>query len=501
MKKYLLSLCLYGALTYSGGSSQLYAAQPEKIYSYTRVQQSPEWYREQLDLWSDHVKAHPTDAAAWLNLYKATRYAGFRDTALTPKEKAARQEAVVNAMEKAIPNTFEYHYAKWWSGGNDASRFEHLQKALSLREDYAELSDEFIAYYELKGNTERVKFFSQKWYATQEMPSGLLHYNYNVLMSLEKNAILVTAGDNDTYPIWLLQYARNVRPDVVVLNTGLIGDPEYRAQLMKRNNIAGNASLLDMEKRKDVKWHQAMAEFLRSVAESNTERPVYFALTTDPEYLQPISERLYTVGLVNKYSEKRIDNIAVLQKNWERFHLDYLDGDVYSEPYSAFNQQLLAQINMNYVTPALLLYEHSLIAGRTHEADRYRDYILRIARAGGQEQDVIDYMAGLQESNAEEVSTDNSNSSAPTSVESTVRADETSTKVFPNPATGVLTVVRSVADRADIRIADLKGAVVLTASIQERSSTIDISGLATGTYIIRITTANSDYSTTFRIQR
>ena len=492
MKKYVLSLCLCGALTFPGGA--LYAGQPETVYSYTRSQMPPEWYREQRELWGDHVRANPTDAAAWMNYYKATRYAGFGDTSLSPQESFERQQAVVDEMERAVPNSFEYHYARWWSGGNDASRFEHLQKALELREDYAELSDEFIAYYELQGDLDQVKFFSRKWYETRETPPALLRYNYNVLMSLEKNAVLVTAGDNDTYPIWLLQYACAIRPDVTVLNTGLISEPGYRARLMKRSNIAGDGSLLDREKHPDLSYHDAMGAFLKSVAESNRERPVYFALTTHPEHLEGIHDRLYTVGLANRYSEKRIDNIALLQKNWEAFELDYLDGDIYNEGY-VFNEKLLPQINMNYITPALLLYEHYLLAGRRDQADRFREFSLRIAREGGQEQEVLEYMAGLH-------TDETSEEASATSVQhSTVPADGMEAKVYPNPATGVLTLVRSTAERADLRIADLKGAVVHTSSTADRTATLDISGLATGTYILRITTAHSDYSTTFRVER
>jgi hypothetical protein len=80
------------------------------------------------------------------------------------------------------------------------------------------------------------------------MAPALLEYNYNVLMSLDQNAILVTAGDNDTYPIWLLQNARGIRPDVTVINSSLITVPEYRRRLMKEQNIAGDASLLDWER-------------------------------------------------------------------------------------------------------------------------------------------------------------------------------------------------------------------------------------------------------------
>ena len=327
--------------------------QAEKVYRIVYEMRSNDWYKQQADLWKQEIERNPQNAQAWYNYYNANRYAHFED--IEHKDKKAKLDEIIEEMGRSISGTYEYYLLNYWNSYNfeDMSLIEKAYALDSMRSDtYYPI----ISHAEITGDKIRFKKFCEKLYQAKDISAWLLDYNYNVLMSLEPNAVLFTNGDNDTYPVWMLQQVKGIRPDVTLINISMASIEKYIDRKLEDLNIKINFQELfnkNMETETNHKQRFIKNLYLH-LADAYPDLKMYFALTVYKDFIGDIADQLFVTGLAYRFSRSRIDNLAILKKNVEnRFRLDYLTYAWYRE--GDLGHSLEDRLNLNYVVPMVML--------------------------------------------------------------------------------------------------------------------------------------------------
>lgn len=372
--------------------SLAFAQQPEPIYSFARVLHPAEWYEQQVKAWKKEIDKNPKNAYAWYNYYRANRNLlnAHQTVQLSQAERWKKLQGIVNDMEKKVPDSYEFNLVKWMNGGNNLELLPYLEKARQLGPDRHELFSDMVGTGEIKGNTAQRDEYARKWYSSGEVSPGLLYYNYNVLAGLKQNAILITTGDNDTYPIWILQAAKGFRTDVTVLNTSLLYISEYRRMIFQKLGVKDPA--YEIFKDTLTPWPQAQKKHDKAIFDAlvgnSGNHPVYIALTVDKDNYEFAADKLYLEGLAYEYSKTPVDNMAELKRNFEQLYtLDYLDKYFFPD----MSEGIVKLLNCNYVVPMVRLYDHYRASGEQQKADRLKAVALRMVAGSAQEKEVNDY--------------------------------------------------------------------------------------------------------------
>lgn len=364
----------------------------ETVHSFARERQEVNWYLNQQTLWKEELDKNKNNGEAWLNYFRATRalsYIASVEETNAEKSKEIKKkytdlcESIANEAYKAIPNSFEANFIQSIHKGVNGKDF--LLKANAINPNDSRAFDALLVHYETIQNEEEFSKYAAKMFQYNVLPASILNWGYNILSELDENAILFTAGDNDTYACWIMQQTKNYRKDVQVINTSLILDDEYRNRIFKKMNIP--ALPLSLKDAKGSDYDKNAAKIFKHILEN--KKVVYTAACAIHGFQEAYENELFITGLAYKFSKENIENAALIRRNYEkRYLLDYIKQTF------AFNigDKISDEFNSMYLASMLKLYKSYRESEEFTKMKDLESLILMISERSGQKEYILEIM-------------------------------------------------------------------------------------------------------------
>ncbi|MCU0644610.1 MAG: hypothetical protein MUC94_10145 [bacterium] len=352
---------------------------PQKVNRYCYVVKPKEWYKNQERLWKIELSKNPQNEAAWYSYFFAARY-GWANVKGQTNTREALMDSIYQEMGKAIPDSWVYHFIHYY---NYATDFSRLEQAYQINPHASDLYWEFIKEYTLSGQKEKSIEFCKKLYESKDISTGVYNLNYNILNSTSPNSILFTNGDNDTYPAWVLQNAKGIRNDVLILTMhGTFSNRDYLQSILADRGIH-----LDVEKLSTTDVTTYFNELTELLRTNYPDITIHLARTVYKPYYEKFKDKLYLTGLVLTYSEKPFDsdqrNKEVIEND---LRLDYLAIDWYDDLH--VSEPLVKQFNLLYVDPFLKLAKYYYSKNNIPAAAKWRDKALLVSKSANDEDSI-----------------------------------------------------------------------------------------------------------------
>jgi hypothetical protein len=325
------------------------------------------------NFWTTYTAANPNDEYAWFHYYRSVRFiaegsAGFGSL-------QADLDSISNHLKRHSSGTWEQLIVDYWNSNRDPKKETQLQAAYALNPKDP-LSLRFMTGVQyLAGNQARAYKYYTDWKATGDLPLSTEQYAFNVMQSLPHDAILITNGEMDTYPLlYQLQTIGNTSIKVVSMSLCSRAD--------NRSRVFAYAGLKAPDNDVSATF---TAEYIGQLAAANPGKKIYLAATCGPELLNALSPNLYCTGLAYRYSTAGVENLTFLRDNvGTKFRMDNVGKAVKSQ--NRFDVYYADRLEMNYYLPLLIAADQYVQAGNATRAAQLRIKAKTVRERAGYDQ-------------------------------------------------------------------------------------------------------------------
>jgi len=214
------------------------------------------------------------------------------------------------------------------------------------------------AYYIIVDDKVNALKYLEKLVVSTRLNKDVIDYAEDLVQSASKNQVLITHGFDDSYATAYVQLSKSIRTDVKLISLDFLQSEKYR------QNLTAEGYKLPTRTTIDVQYFQEFCSL-------NTTKTLNISLTTPKEYLTPIQQNLFVVGLVFEYhTDLTFNNFDRNEELWTKVLTKKLINNATNEKAK--------QLSSNYLPMLLVLrkvYEQKNETEKVKEIDKALDKV------------------------------------------------------------------------------------------------------------------------------
>lgn len=254
-------------------------SQPQPVPRLTERRLDKASYVELAKQWKQYIEEHGETADALVNLGMAYDYSEEMDAAVVVARRAVE-------VDPNNPKALRFLGKMLATYVNDQEEaLEVLNRCRKVAPDN-ELGLSLLAsVHTRRGELDEADKVMNTIFQQHVIAAPLQDYAYNMLVGLPEGAVLVTGGDNDTYPPLALQAGMEFRTDVVVINRSMLNVPAFAKAIFARHPNIDPGYDIDHHvttQAQDGKVNLLAATLLKKMIEQK-KAPVYFVVSANSE--------------------------------------------------------------------------------------------------------------------------------------------------------------------------------------------------------------------------
>jgi hypothetical protein len=260
----------------------------------------------------------------------------FQRTPLAAEQ--AEMDSKVKQLELISPNSWEYQLAYYAAGNYNLDRSPALAKAYQMNPENIEVQKQYVSFTYMNGDTVKTENALTLMSVNDVISLEVETYTSDVLTSCTLNSTLITHGFEDTYGALLNQFSHQQRMDVKILSLDFMQSPQYRKELEGLGYVLPKSSKIDIG-------------YLGQFCALNADKELFLSVTIPRNYLEPLSKKLFPVGLTFQYTDKASEDLPIRQESlwFEQFNKYGLTEDQQRSKFAMNYMPMLMYLEAKYV--------------------------------------------------------------------------------------------------------------------------------------------------------